>query len=328
MAIAVIVSACATSGVTCNRFAAPNGSDHGKGTARSPFRTPQKLVDSLSPGMTGCLASGTYVGDLRVNHGGSAQAPITLTGAPGADATVVGRIWLTDGANYVQVTYLHLDGRNDANLPSPLVDATGDRFVGDDVTNDHTAICFELGSAGGYGQARDTLLADNRIHGCGVMPPTNHQHGIYVGNSVGARIVDNIIYDNADRGIQLYWNAQQTTIAGNIIDRNGEGIILAGNSQTASSNNLITHNIITNSRVRADVESSWSSDGMKGSGNLVEDNCTFGGRMTIDSSAGGFEARDNIDADPGYVDPEKGDYSLRASSPCATLLATTSTAGS
>ncbi len=82
-----------------------------------------------------------------------------------------------------------------------------------------------------------------------MLPATNHEHGIYVANSVGARIIDNVIVDNADRGIQLYWNAQRTTIAGNIIDHNGEGILISGDYGYASSDNLIINNVITDSVV-------------------------------------------------------------------------------
>ncbi len=47
----------------------------------------------------------------------------------------------------------------------------------------------------------------------------------------------NLIYANADRGIQLYPNAEYTTIDHNIIDDNGEGILFAGDDGTASSYN-------------------------------------------------------------------------------------------
>lgn len=243
-----------------------------------------------------------------------------MTSAPGERATIIGRIYIPKSSSHVRVTRLRLDGRNHGDLPSPTIDATGDQFIGDDVTNDHTAICFGLG-ADEYGQARRTLIERNRIHDCGVLPSTNHDHGIYVANSVGAQILDNVIYDNADRGIQLYWNAQRTTIAGNIIDHNGEGILIAGDASSASSDNLIIDNIITNSTVRADVESYWPDASLKGTGNVVFDNCVHGGRKTIDSSAGGFLARDNRNVNPRYADAVAGDYRLPTGSPCAVVIA-------
>jgi len=318
-ALALLVPGCAAASAPCNRYAAPGGRDNANGSSRSPFRTVQRLVDSLHAGQVGCLHEGTYYGDVGFRRGGRRGAPVSLTAAPGQYATVVGRMWIPKRANWVNVSYLHLDGRNGPRLPSPTVNSDNDQFTYDDVTNDHTAICFELGSEAPYGNARNTLIEHNRVHDCGVLPPTNHDHGIYVANSFGARIIDNWIYDNADRGVQLYWNAQHTTIAGNVIDRNGEGIIISGDNGHVSSRNLIIGNAITNSTQRADVESYWPTSA-KGRANLVIGNCVFGGRRTIDMSGGGFVARDNLTTDPHYADPAAGNYSLPAGSVCDSLL--------
>lgn len=306
---------------TCQWFAASTGSGRGRGSARSPFHSVQSLVNRLRPGQTGCLGGGVYYVTLRFDHGGRRRAPITLRSAPHTRATLIGHIYIPHGANNVNVTDLTLDGRNDLNLPSPTVDGANDRFVRDDVTNEHTGICFSLGGSGGYGQARNTLIMDDRIYDCGVLPVTNHQHGIYVANSQGARIIDNVIYDNADRGIQLYSNAQHTTIAGNIIDHNGEGILIAGDGGYASSHNLIIGNLITNAVVRADLGSWWQDPNLKGTGNLVVDNCVYGGNALIDRRAGGFAARGNRNMDPRYANPATGDYALPKGSACATALA-------
>ncbi|HEY3727558.1 MAG TPA: NosD domain-containing protein [Solirubrobacteraceae bacterium] len=305
----------------CRWFASPNGADRARGSAAAPFRSVQRLVNRLRPGQTGCLLSGTYPGNVSFYRGGRRRRPITLRSAPGAHATIEGRIYIARSANHVNVDHLRLDGRNDQDLPSPTVDSAYDQFVDDDVTNDHSAICFSLGSGGGYGQAVDALIEHDRIHGCGVLPPTNQEHGIYVANSIGARIIDNVIYDNADRGIQLYWNAQRTTIAGNVIDHNGEGIIISGDYGFASSHNLIIDNAITNSTMRADVESYWPDPAHKGIGNLVVGNCIDGGRLGIDHDSGGFTARRNRYVNPLYADPAVGNYIMRASSPCASVLA-------
>jgi parallel beta-helix repeat protein len=319
-------SATASAAARCQKYAAAWASNGYAGTAKAPFRTVQRLVDSLRPGQTGCLAAGTYYGSVAFRRGGRREAPIILTLTGNGPAEVVGRMWIPQTANYVQVTRLHLDGQNPGLLPSPTIDSIGDSFIGDNVTNDHTAICFELGSSDGYGHAVATLLARNRIHDCGELPATNGDHGIYVGNSIGARILGNYIYNNADRGIQLYWNAKWTTVAGNVIDHNGEGITIGGDGITASSNNLITDNVITDSTIRADVESWWPAGSRKGTGNLVTGNCVYGGHGTIDRSAGGFVSRDNIVANPGYADAAASDFKVARSSRCGALLASAATA--
>src|SRR5262249_38135777 len=57
----------------CTLYASLRGSDSNPGTPAAPFRTAQKLVDSLSAGKTGCLTGGgTFVGDVRFDAGGAA----------------------------------------------------------------------------------------------------------------------------------------------------------------------------------------------------------------------------------------------------------------
>src|SRR5436305_490656 len=139
------LSSAAGAGTACDLFAMPSGSDAGTGTAIAPFRTAQELADALLPGQTGCLLPGVYRGDLRIDHGGSPGAPIRLIGDPARSATIVGRFYIPRGSDYVTVAGLRLDGINPAeNLPSPTINADHATFAGDDVTNDRTAICFDV----------------------------------------------------------------------------------------------------------------------------------------------------------------------------------------
>ena len=91
----------------CDRVAAPGGSDSAAGTVDAPYASVQKLVTSLSAGQTGCLRTGSYSQDVSFAHGGASGAPITLTTYPGDDrATVVGRMWLKSGSDYITVSNL------------------------------------------------------------------------------------------------------------------------------------------------------------------------------------------------------------------------------
>jgi Right handed beta helix region len=300
----------------CTLFASPTGSDSASGSVTTPFRTVGKLVASLSSGQVGCLRGGTYAEDVTIGKSG-----ITLTAYTGEKATVAGRLWIENGANGVTVTNLKLDGKNAAGLPSPTVNGDDAKFIGDEVTNEHTEICFVIGSP--WGRAQNTLIQGNRIHACGAIPSTNLDHGIYVEASDNAQILDNVIYDNVDRGIQLYPDAQGTVIRGNIIDRNGEGIIFSGNGGTASSNTVVDHNVISNATIRSDVESWYPVGNPVGTNNLVHDNCIdpgVGGGINL--SNGGFTATSNQTVSSAqYVDASAGDYRLQSTSPCATLLA-------
>jgi len=314
---AVVTSAGAA--VSCDLVASPGGSDAASGSASAPFATAQHLVDSLQPGQTGCLRAGTYNEDVEVSNGGNAGAPVTLTAYPGESAAIVGRFWIAQGANYVTVTGLGLDGKNADNLPSPTVNSNNDTFSYDDVTDEHTAICFNLGSDT-YGVANNTLITHSRIHDCGILPAANHNHGIYIVDANYTRIEWNLIYDNADRGVQLYPNAQYTTVDHNVIDSNGEGIIFSGDGGEASDHASVYDNLLTNAKIRYDAESWYPSGNPLGIGNSLHDNCVWGGAEgTIDSSGGGFTALSNKIANPDYVDAANHDYHLKPGSPCLAL---------
>ena len=68
---------------------------------------------------------------------------------------------------------------------------------------------------------RNVLITGNRIHDCGRLPATNHDHGIYISNAVGTVVRSNWIYSNADRGVQLYPNADDSIVTRNVISATG-----------------------------------------------------------------------------------------------------------
>jgi hypothetical protein len=309
----------------CAKVAAPGGSDSGGGSESQPYLTARKLVGSLGAGETGCLRAGTYAGDVTISRGGSSGAPITLTSYPGERATIAGKLWVADSANFVTVSSLDLDGRNPDQAPSPTINGDDVTFADNDVTNRNTTICFDLGATT-YGRANRTLIKGNRIHGCGQLPSTNFDHGIYVEHATAATIVDNQVYDNADRGIQLYPDAQRSYVARNVIDGNGEGILIAGGSEDygsqASNDNVIEQNLITNSNQRNNVEARWDAS-LVGQGNFVRNNCIHGGALA-GSNHGlapdyGFTSSGNIGSNPRYVDRGAKDFRLLPDSPCLNL---------
>jgi parallel beta-helix repeat protein len=271
----------------CDRFATP-----GSG------RRVEELVRSLDPGQTGCLRGGDYRGNVELTTGGTSTEPITLRSYPGETARLIGRLWLNRDSDYLVIRGLALDGRNAARLPSPTVNGQNILFLDNDVTNDHTAICFVLGHQL-YGTARHVTIRDNRIHDCGRLPPTNHDHGIYVSVARDTRIVGNRIFSNADYGVHLYPDAQRTYVAHNIIDSNGEGVLFGGTIDLAPRDNLVEHNVIINSRARDNVESHFERGGPIGENNIVRNNCIEGGVRDQGGSGGiaaqiGFQATDNV----------------------------------
>jgi hypothetical protein len=303
--------------VVCSKLATPTGSDTAAGTAAAPYQSVHKLANSLAPGQTGCLRAGVYVGNVKIDRGGrSDEARVTIRNYPGEKATVVGRFWIARGANYVTVENLFLDGTNATNLPSPTVNANHAVFRDNDVTNNHTAICFNLGHST-YGLASGTLIERNRIHDCGKLPATNHDHGVYVARADLTTIHGNWIYENADRGIQLYPNAQFTIITDNVIDSNGEGLSFGGLGSDSSDYTFVHGNVISNSKIRYNVESHYDAGVPFGEGNVVAGNCIAGGvrdtgKGGIDPSPYGFISIGNQTAKSSvaFVNSSAGDYRL------------------
>ncbi len=317
--VAFVLEACEVPRVSpisarCDRIASPNGSDSAPGTQNRPFRSAQRLADSLAPGKVGCLRGGSYYDGVRLTRPGT-----TLRAFPRERARLFGRVYVTRTASRTTIAYLALNGANPARLPSPTIEADDVLLEGNNMTNGHTEICLVVNSPDG--RVRGTVIRGNRIHDCGSLPATNMEHGIYVARADGTEIVGNLIYDNVDRGVQLYPDAQDTLVKGNIIDGNGVGVLFAGGDGKASSGNVVVGNVISNSRIRANVESFWSG-GAKGSGNVVRGNCVSGGAGgNIDTSAGGFSAEQNLIAPPAYQDPGSKWYVLSSKSPCRLVVA-------
>jgi hypothetical protein len=291
----------------CSLFAAPHGSDAARGTPAAPFRTAQRLADALRGGQTGCLENGTYAGYLRVTHGGRPGAALTIRSVPGSTATLRGRVWIRAGSDHVTLSGLQIIGARTpascaigecSNIPTVAINGRATTLRDDRITNDHSSICIAVGSEQ-WGVARDTLITGDVIYDCGRLPATNLEHGIYVGDAVDTVIRFNHIYGNADRGIQLFPHARDTQVEGNVIEANGEGILIGGAGDDPTRGSLIEHNLITDSRRGGNVESYFPSGPPAAILNQVTDNCLSGGQVNPSSGgvvgAGwGFSARDNV----------------------------------
>src|SRR4029077_19572135 len=304
----------------CDKVASPLGSDSASGTAAAPLRSAQALTDALSPGQVGCLKAGTYAGGMRLNHGGRAGAPIVLRNYPGEGALITGRVFVPRGSDYVTVADLSLDGnfQSGSMLPSPTIAGNHTTFESDDVTNEHTEICFSIG-ASGYAVPDSVVLAGNHIHDCGHLPSRNEDHGIYVDDATNTQILGNLIDRNADRGIQLYPNSTGSVVMNNVISENGEGIIFRGEGGQSSNNNVVEHNLIVKSAIRNDVESWYPSGTPRGTGNVVRSNCVSS--RGIDTSFGGFSASANVVAGAGeLIATADGGYRPADGSACAAMV--------
>jgi parallel beta-helix repeat protein len=299
---------------TCDKYAAVDGSDDADGTRAAPFHTVQRLVDSLSAGQIGCLRGGVYTEpDKRVifHEGGNRKNRIILRSFPNETAEFEGLIYIPEGSDYVTVSNMRLDGSYGAvgsgHLMGDLNTTQAVRVIGDnvnildnDITNrrpngnpDLAGTCILLGTS--TITTANASIKGNRIHRCGQMPRINHEHGIYANYTMGAKIKDNLIYDNADRGIQLYLDAKGTLVEGNIVDGNGQNLII----NAYSSGNAVRNNVFSNP---ADTWNVNLGPELSGSGNSVTDNCFWasGGKSKFNNSSTSTSVWGNITANPRY----------------------------
>jgi parallel beta-helix repeat protein len=302
--------------VNCNKVVSPSGVDGGPGSVSAPWKTVTYAVEHLNSGETGCLRNGTYAFSEVVFR----RPSVTLSSYPGERATMRGTVKVEIGADDVTVSNLDLNGSGGASNIGPFVFANDTTFENDDVTNEHTDICFMIGShSSSAGPATDTLIADNRIHDCGSTPSRNQDHGIYVGKSDGLVVRQNWIYDNTDRGVQLYPEAMDSEVYENVITENGEGVIVSD----ASSGNVIRNNVITNSKIRWNIETS----NLYGSGNVVKENCVWasnssqgsyyqqnGGIQPANEHGPGLTSVENTVTAPQFASASTSDFTTE--SPC------------
>ncbi|HET6830661.1 MAG TPA: NosD domain-containing protein [Solirubrobacterales bacterium] len=306
----------------CDLVVAPDGSDSATGTEAAPLRTVPALLDNLQSGQTGCLRAGTYADRQFV-----VKTPnVTLTSYPGERATLRGQLRINYTADGAVAENLSLDGRNVDELLGPLIYADDVILRDNEITNHHQGICVAVSSYRNEPPTRDVLIEGNVIHDCGELPATNHHHGIYASHARNTVIRGNLIYGNADRGVQLYPDADDSVVTGNVIDGNGQGVIFGGGPDSSSDNNLVADNVITNSNIRWNIQSHWQ--GPVGSGNVARDNCVWTARDSYEGTPDGSgiqpmtgaRAQNNVVANPGYADPRDGNFSLSQSSPCADVL--------
>lgn len=252
-------------------------------------------------GRTICLRTGVYTTgevDLR-------KPRVTITSASEQRATWHGRVVVQ--APGITLERLNLDGSGlgPSSLPSPTINAPDFTLRDADVTN-RTGICVHPHAYRGMTPTGFTIER-NRIHHCGRLPPTNHDHGIYVADGSGV-VRWNAIFDNADRGIQLFPAPHEVDVYGNTITGNGEGVNFGGDA----SNNIVKDNLITDSRQRWNVEFS----DLAGAGNRVIDNCVqansantyyrFRGGVAPDIERY-LELSGNVQGVARYLDPARGD---------------------
>jgi hypothetical protein len=163
----------------CDRYAAPNGSNSAAGTFRRPVRSPEALVRALRTGQTGCFRAGTYefgVLDIR-------KSRVTLTRYRRERVTLAGDIKVLPGGTGSSIVGLRLDGSAGKNQIGPRIYADHVLLRDNVITNRQTGICVVISEYYSRPAPFGVVIRGNRIHDCGRLPATNHDHGIYVSHA-------------------------------------------------------------------------------------------------------------------------------------------------
>jgi hypothetical protein len=332
----------------CVLVASPSGSDRAAGSVANPFRTVQKLVDSLSSGQTGCLRAGTYgSSSTRTDF---SQPGITITTYPG-DATAVVAGWPNITGAGTHITGLKFD-LNNAHDSWPALCGLGSReYVtygllvdANNVVLEHSEIYVDpsiptekRGGAIGVGfnnSVSGVVIRMNRIHDVGFCPV--EEHAIYLDKANGTQIYQNWIYNiPAGTGVQVWDGPTNTHIYSNVIDHAADCFDLGGNSADTN-NNLIEHNVCSNMvgivpPPRHNVPYTGPDPGVPifdfwqngvGTGNVMQNNLYFCASLThcsTDTSGAtiGGTITGGVVADPLYNNPAAHDYRVAATSPAA-----------
>ena len=150
----------------CSKVASPSGSDSAAGSESAPYRSAQKLADSLASGQTGCLRAGTYTDSAF-----SVVAPhtdnITLRSYPGERAKLSGQIEIAN-ADGVTLSGLNIEGTGNYGSNTLRIYSANVVIENNDITNNwHGRSCLMLGNNSGGGQAVRPTIRRNRFHECG-----------------------------------------------------------------------------------------------------------------------------------------------------------------
>ena len=223
---------------------------------------------------------------------------------------------------------MRLNGATDQSEIRLTLFADESVLRGNRITNRHSAAsCIHVNRYHSRPAPRGVRIVGNKIHDCGALPATNHHHGIYVAEARRTVIRGNWIYDNANRGIQLYPAAQRTRARGNILESNGQALTISGDESGRCSNrNLIMRNVLSRSRLGWNASSGGQGPACRG--NVVRRNCVYARRSLghyaenggIKKPSRSFRAKRNRIARPRYRNRKSGDLRLRPGTRCDRIV--------
>jgi len=246
---------CSVATLECAQFhVSPGGSPGGNGGASHPWdlQTALNQPRKVHPGDTLWLHGGTYRGTFKCRLQGTASHPIIVRQVPGERATIDGGDSNGDMVFFVDGAYTWYWGFEvTSSDPNRISQQAGSWPT--DIGRGEGIFTSQEGE-GGRGcrfinlKVHDTRqglsfwkeAADAEVYGCIIYhngwcaPDRTHGHGMYCQNREGTkRLIDNIVVDNFNHGIQIYGSSNSSldnfVVEGNVVAGHpGERDILIG----------------------------------------------------------------------------------------------------
>jgi hypothetical protein len=327
-------------------WVATAGNDANDGSTDNPFRTIGKAVETAGAGDVIYVRAGAYAENIVIKKSGEEGKPIILSCAPGDPGKVKitpskeyvqknssGAVITVHSAHHVWINGLVIEGpmgRPEAP-ETEMYGANGITFAGKAGLGCRVTNCViywnvhcgikEMGHEG-----TKILLEANVIFDNGTR---STDHGIYC-PADELTINGNIIFNNAGYGIHSYSKPKRQVITRNLCMGNkAAGIILAGSDHKVFHNvcaynglgimyfrggcteNVVKNNIFAFNKTDCGYDNGGGKYGDPAK-NVDDFNCYFPGKPNERIGPG----KNEVLADPLFVDPKKGDFRLKADSPC------------
>jgi hypothetical protein len=175
----------------------------------------------------------------------------------------------------------------DSDFGGIYANSISNRAANGDTTRAGTGILISGGE-----NPRGVQIDGNFIHRTGQVPRNNHEHAVYAAGMIGGSITDNLIYDAADRGIQMYSHPRGVLVAGNLVAYGRH----AGLHSNSTATNIFFRNNVS---VFNSTWNYYAGPTSTGSGNRLNANCFWSpsgsARLRLDSSV---TASNNVTAKP------------------------------
>jgi hypothetical protein len=236
-------------------YVSPTGNDSNDGSQDHPFATIQKAANAVTPGSIVYVLPGTYTTPVVVQTDGTAAARISFVSTVkwGAQIKTTGSTdpWNTR-ADYIDI--IGFDITSTGSRDGLVNFGSYTRTIANHI-HDIPGQCDSIGGSGvtdaGYTSHDNDIIANVVDHIGSTYPQLcQYVHAIYHSNARG-HIINNIAYDNAGCGINLWHAATDTVVANNLSFGNEEHGISIGTS-TDNTNGVQGDNFIVSNNISID----------------------------------------------------------------------------